>query len=90
MSGRFLARGAFQSESRGLFVVHGALLDGMVRVGQIASAPGFKARVHGVEHVRLNASEEDLALTFLPPSHGDVAGWIALQLAGGELTLSEA
>lgn len=76
MSGKFRAAGSFYQESRDLLVVHGELLDGVVRIGQYVSAPAdFPARVHDVEVVRLPDGHEDLALMFLPASAAQAAEW---------------
>lgn len=89
MNGRFLAEGAF-FDARGLFVVHGQMLDGEPRIGQLAETKiGFRARVHGIEFIRLSGGKENLALTFLPTTKDDVVGWVALQLVGGEIALRD-
>ena len=71
-------------------MVHGRMLDGEPRIGQLAEADvGFLARVHGIELVRLSDGKENVALTFLPTTQDDVAGWVALQLVGGEISLHD-
>jgi hypothetical protein len=90
VGGRFRASGSFALSSVGLFAVHGELVDGVARIGQVASAPGgFQARVHGVEFVRLADGQNDLALTFLPRSAEEAARWQSLALAGQDLVLAE-
>ena len=90
MSGRFRVAGAFPLPSMGLFAVHGEIVDGIARVGQFASSPaGFKARVHGVEFVKLADGREDLALTFLPSRPDDMNAWQSLATPGAELELAE-
>jgi hypothetical protein len=74
----------------GLFAIHGEIVDGVAHVGQYASAAsGFRARVHGVEFVRLADGKEDLALTFLPLTSEERTQWQLLSLEGEELELSE-
>jgi hypothetical protein len=90
VSGRFRASGSIPLSDVGLFAVHGELVDGVARIGQIAHiGDGFHARVHGVELVRLADGHEDLALTFLPPSAEEASRWNALALAGQEIELRE-
>jgi hypothetical protein len=90
MSGRFRVAGAFPLPGVGLLAIHGEIVDGIARIGQFASSPsGFKARVHGVEFVRLADGREDLALTFLPARPDDMAAWQSLATPGQELELAE-
>jgi hypothetical protein len=90
MSGRFRIAGAFPLPSVGLFAVHGEIVDGIARIGQFASSQsGFRARVHGVELVRLADGHEDLALTFLPSKPDEITTWQSLATAGEELELAE-
>ena len=90
MHARFAAKGVIRIPSTGLIGLYGAMLEGDPRVGQIATTlDGFRARVHGVEFVRLNPREEYLALTFLAPDPGSEAALIGLELAGGEVSLLE-
>ena len=90
MSGRFRASGSLDLPSMGLFAIHGEIVDGVAHVGQYASAAsGFRARVHGVEFVRLADGKEDLALTFLPLTAEERTQWQGLTMAGEELELSE-
>ena len=90
MSGRFRAAGTFPLTSVGLFAVHGEIVDGIARIGQTAMTDtGFRARVHGVEFVRLADGREDIALTFLPRDDAEAARWQDLALAGRELELVE-
>lgn len=90
MSGRFRASGSLDLSTTGLFAVHGEIVDGIARIGQIARGPeGFNARVHGVEFVRLADGREDLALTFLPRDDAEAAHWSRLPVAGHELELRE-
>jgi hypothetical protein len=90
MSGRFRVAGAFPLPNVGLFAVHGEIVDGIARIGQFASSPsGFRARVHGVEFVRLADGREDLALTFLPTKPDEVSAWQSLATPGEELELAE-
>jgi hypothetical protein len=90
MSGRFRVAGAFPLPSVGLFAVHGEIVDGIARIGQFASSPsGFRARVHGVEFVRLGDGREDLALTFLPTKPDEITTWQSLATPGQELDLAE-
>jgi hypothetical protein len=90
LSGRFKAAGSFELQSRGLFVIHGELANGVARIGQFASAPdGFVARVHGVEFVRLADGHEDLALTFVPRDAAEAARWRGRAFSGEELDLAE-
>ena len=90
MSGRFRAAGTLDLTNVGLFAVHGEIVDGVARIGQIARGPaGFSARVHGVEFVRLADGREDLALTFLPRDPGERERWSSLRVAGQELELRE-
>ena len=90
MSGRFRASGSVPLSGVGLFAVTGELVDGVARIGQIAqTAQGFRARVHGVEVVRLADGREDLALTFLPPSPEEASRWSTLALEGQEIELRE-
>jgi hypothetical protein len=90
MSGRFRASGCLELPSVGLFAIHGEIVDGVAHVGQYASAAsGFRARVHGVEFVRLADGKDDLALTFLPVNAEERTRWQMLAMAGEELELSE-
>jgi hypothetical protein len=90
MSGRFRVAGAFPLPNVGLFAVHGEIVDGTARIGQFASSPsGFKARVHGVEFVRLADGREDLALTFLPSKPDEITAWLSITTPGQELELAE-
>jgi hypothetical protein len=90
VSARFKAAGSFELESRGLFIIHGELADGVARIGQFASAStGFLGRVHGVELVRLADGHEDLALTFVPRDAAEAARWRAVAIVGEELNLAE-
>jgi hypothetical protein len=90
MSGRFRVAGAFPLPSVGLFAIHGEIVDGIARIGQFASSPsGFRARVHGVEFVRLGDGREDLALTFLPTKPDEITTWQSLATPGQELDLAE-
>lgn len=90
MSGRFRVAGAFPLPSVGLFAVHGEIVDGIARIGQFASSPsGFRARVHGVEFVRLGDGREDLALTFLLTKPDEITTWQSLATPGQELDLAE-
>jgi hypothetical protein len=90
MSGRFRVAGAFPLPSVGLFAVHGEIVDGVARIGQFASSPlGFRARVHGVEFVRLGDGREDLALTFLPTKPDEITTWQSLATPGQEFDLAE-
>ena len=90
MSGRFRAAGCFELPTTGLFAVHGEIVDGVARIGQIARGPdGFSARVHGVEFVRLADGHEDLALTFLPRDANEAQQWSRLPVAGQEIELRE-
>ena len=90
MSGRFKAAGTLPLTSVGLFAVHGEIVVGVPRIGQTAIAEtGFRARVHGVEFVRLADGREDVALTFLPRDSAEAERWYGLPLAGQELELVE-
>ena len=90
MSGRFRVAGAFPLPSVGLFAVHGQIVDGIARIGQFASSPsGFRARVHGIEFVRLGDGREDLALTFLLTKPDEITTWQSLATPGQELDLAE-
>jgi hypothetical protein len=89
MSGRFRVAGAFPLPSVGLFAVHGEIVDGIARIGQFASSlSGLRARVHGVEFVRLGDGREDLALTFLLKPD-EITTWQRLATPGQELDLAE-
>jgi hypothetical protein len=90
MSGRFKAAGTLPLASVGLFAIHGEIVDGIARIGQTAMTDtGFRARVHGVEFVRLADGREDVALTFLPRDNAEAERWHRLPLAGQELELVE-
>ena len=39
MSGRFRAAGCLELSTTGLFAVHGEIVDGVARIGQIAEKP---------------------------------------------------
>ena len=90
MSGRFKAAGTLPLTGVGLFAVHGEIVDGIARIGQTAMTDtGFRARVHGVELVRLADGRDDVALTFLPRDSAEAERWHNLPLAGQELELVE-
>lgn len=89
LKGKLQARGAYCCAG-GFFVVHGFMIEGEPRIGQIATGDcGFQARVHGFDHIRSAVGEIDLALLFLPPACDQAVASIALRLSGGEISLTE-
>jgi hypothetical protein len=92
MTARFLVEQSFPLRSRQLFVVHGQILDGVLRIGQSVRAPqGIDAPVAGVEFALLSATEgrENPALTFRYGSDAQLARWQALALGGATLELED-
>jgi translation elongation factor EF-Tu-like GTPase len=92
MPARFQVEDTFRSETRGLFVAHGRILDGTVRRGQrVVAPPGLPAPVDTVEFVLLSASEgrENVALCFRYRDDEQLAQWQSLGLAGQILELAD-
>lgn len=90
MSARFLVEGTFQVRSRRLFIVHGQVLDGTVRVGQVVERPdGLGAAVRAVKFALLSAREgrENPALGFEYRDENELVRWQALALRGKTLEL---
>jgi len=92
MPARFLVEDTFRLSSRGVFVVHGRIVEGTIRVGQRVRAPWqLDAPVHSVEFVLLSASEgrENPALVFKYSDEAQLARWQALPLTGETLELED-
>jgi len=93
MPARFLVEDTFRLSNRGVFVVHGRIVEGAIRPGQRVRAPSqLDAPVDGVEFVLLSASDgcENPALTFRYSDEAQLARWQALQLAGQIVELEDA
>jgi hypothetical protein len=100
MKARFLVEDTFVLASRGIFVVHGKILDGTVRRGQRVRAPrGVDAPIDSVEFLLLSADEgsensalrfrENPALAFRYRDEVQLAAWQALALKGQTLELGD-
>jgi len=92
MTARLLVEGSFALPSRRLFVAHGRILDGILRIGQRVRAPsGLDAPVAAVEFVLLSATagRENPALAFAYQSEDQLSRWQALTLAGRTLELED-
>ncbi|MGH8622639.1 MAG: hypothetical protein ACRET3_10910 [Burkholderiales bacterium] len=92
MTARFLVEDVFRLTSRGIFVVHGRILEGTVRRGQrVQAPPGLDAPVDAIEVVLLSVNEgrENPALTFKYRDESQVARWQALGLVGQTLVLED-
>jgi translation elongation factor EF-Tu-like GTPase len=92
MLAHFLVEETFSLSSRRLFVVHGRILDGVVRRGQRVRAPsGLDAPVEAIEFVLLsvNPGRENPALAFRYRDVAELARWQALGLAGQTLELAD-
>ena len=92
MSARFRVEDTFHIQTRSLFVAHGRILAGTIRAGQRVVAPtGLHAPVDSVEWVLLSATEgrENPALCFKYQNERELAQWLALDLAGQTLELTD-
>ena len=92
MSARFRVEDTFLIPTRSIVVAHGQILAGTVYAGQRAvSANGFDAPVNAIEFVLLSATEgrENPALCFKYQSDIELAQWLALDLAGQTLELTD-
>ena len=92
MTARFLVEDSFPVRSRRIFVVHGQILDGVLRIGQRVRTPlGLDVPVSGVEFALLSATagRENPALTFTYESDAQLARWQALAMAGETLELAD-
>ena len=86
-----MVEGTFIVPSRRLFVVHGQIVEGAVRTGQLVVQPvGLAAPVHAVESVLLAAStgRANPALGFEYRDEGELSQWQALELQGETLELT--
>lgn len=87
---RFLVENTFPVTSRGVFVVQGSILGGVVHPGQRVKAPaGIDAPVDAIELVLVSATEtRDVpGLTFRYRDAAELARWQALDLKGQALEL---
>src|SRR4051812_23580063 len=83
MFAHFLVEETFSVSSRESFVVHGRIVDGVVRRGQRVRAPsGLDAPVEAIEFVLLSVSpgRENPALVFRYRDVDKLARWQALDL----------
>ncbi len=98
MEATFRAKGAFTIESKGrrLFVIHGDIMDGTVRVGMVARLSGgsgllFSEITHGVGFLDYrSAREAEVALTFESSGHEQLAAWQQIDFGGQVLVISDA
>ena len=89
---REVVKNTVRLSSRGVFVVHGRIIDGTISRGQrVHRPPGLDAPVAGVEFVLLSASEgrENPALTFKYRDEAQLARGQALDLMGQTLELED-
>jgi hypothetical protein len=92
MLAHFLVEKTFSLSSCQLFVVHGTILDGVVRRGQRVRAPsGLDTPVEAIAFVLLSVSpgRENPALAFRYRDVAELARWQALGLAGRTLKLED-
>jgi hypothetical protein len=92
MFAHFLVEETFSVSSRESFVVHGRIVDGVVRRGQRVRAPsGLDAPVEAIEFVLLSVSpgRENPALVFRYRDVDELARWQALGLTGQTLELED-
>jgi hypothetical protein len=89
MAARLRVEGTFRLRSRTMFVVHGRILAGFLRVGQrITSLPGLDAPVAAVEYVRTaTGRRENPAACFEYRDDDQLAAWEALDLVGQTIEL---
>ena len=95
MSATFKVDRCFVLPHRGLFVLAGAIAEGMVQIGMHAelgeAEGGFAARVHGVEFVdRLTGipGTSGPALTFSYGNEAELQRWRSIEWPGRELRLT--
>lgn len=95
MAARFDVERVFHLEGRALFVVAGAIREGMVKEGMLASLEGaedrFTRRVHGVEFLGDPSESSEPGgpcLTFHCRDADRLAAWLDLEWEGGTLELS--
>ena len=92
MSARFRVADTFDVRVRSLFVAHGQIVTGAIRVGQrVISPAGLEAPVAAIEVVLLSATEgrENPALGFKYRDDAELARWQGLGLAGQTLELTD-
>ena len=92
MTAQFLVEETFHLDSRGVFVVHGRILEGTVRRGQRVRAPvELDAPVDEVGFVLLSATEgrENPSLAFKYRDQAQLARWQALGLTGKTIELDD-
>jgi hypothetical protein len=92
MPARLLVEGTFRLRSRELFVVHGRILQGFLRVGQHVVRPvGFDAPVVAIERVRTTSDRrENPAACFAYHDDAELTRWEQLGLVGQTIELDEA
>ncbi|HEX6749797.1 MAG TPA: hypothetical protein VF092_21070 [Longimicrobium sp.] len=91
-SARFRVNGVFSLRSRSIFVVHGEITEGTVRIGQrVLSPEALDAPVHALEFVLVSATtgQDDLALVFRFPDEETLARWTAAVEVGMEIVLED-
>ena len=92
MTARFLVEAAFPLSSRGVFVVHGQILDGIIRRGQRVQRPqGLDATVDEIGFVLISVNEgrENPSLAFKYQDDAQLARWEGLSLVGQTLLLED-
>lgn len=92
MAARFEVKRCMTLEDRGLFVLVGRILDGMVQVGMQASAEtdgpeSFRAPIHSVEFVEGEGGGVEPALTFHYRDPEKLRRWQALAWDGRVLKI---
>ena len=82
----FHVREAFALESRGLFVMAGSVVDGVVRPGMIAAVPrssgvSLDAVVSAVEFLLRSDHQEEVCLCVSGEDDAELAMWIGLGMS---------
>jgi hypothetical protein len=89
MPAKLHIEGTFRLKPRAVFVVHGRLVEGTIRVGQRVIAPqGLDAPVIAIEYVRtVTGRRENPAVCFEYRDDEQYSVWESLQLVGQTLEL---
>ncbi|MBI4540586.1 MAG: hypothetical protein HY704_13880 [Gemmatimonadetes bacterium] len=92
MAAKFEVHRVVTREEKGLFILVGAMVEGMVQVGMNATLEGgeggsFDAPVHSVEFVEGTGGETEPALTFHYRDPAKLGRWQAVAWEGRALRL---